>query len=113
MPATNASRIPSSAASTNATVAKPAGGKLHGVVAYNTTASVIYLKLYNSGVSPTVGTTTVVLTFPIPPNAGIAALVDEFVFSAGISYALTTGAADNDTGAVGAGAVTSLSVIWS
>lgn len=95
-----------SAASTNGTVVKASAGTLYALVCMNLNAAVRYLKVYNSA-SVTVGTTTPTWTFPIPasttgagfnvpiPDCGIA-------FGTGICLGITTGIADNDTGAVAA-----------
>jgi len=60
------SRIPSSAATTNATSAKASAGEVHVILATNTTATVKYLKLYNKASAPTVGTDTPILTIALP-----------------------------------------------
>ncbi len=107
------SRITSSANSTNATVAKAGAGDLFGIQGYNTTASVVYLKLYNKASAPSVGTDTPVKTIPIPPNAPVppgCTWANGFYFSTGIAYALTGAAADNDTTAVSAGAIVGLNL---
>lgn len=107
----NASRIPSSANTTNATVAKASAGFLHAVCCYNTNAALRYLKLYNKATAPTVGTDTPVLTFPLKPSDTFRTMwPNARYFSAGISYALTTGAADSDTTAVGSGDIVGLNV---
>lgn len=107
------SRIVSSANSTNATVAKASTGDLFAVQGYNTTASVVYLKLYNKASAPTVGTDTPIKTIPIPPNAPVPSScvwANGLYFSTGIAYALTGAAADNDTTAVAAGAIVGLNL---
>ncbi len=92
-----------SAATTNATVAKASPGRLFGWVASNTNAAARYLKVYDKATAPTVGTDVPVLTIMLPIG-GVAMhdMADGVVFSRGISFALTSGAADADTGAVGA-----------
>ncbi|GJE29801.1 hypothetical protein [Methylobacterium organophilum] len=113
------SRIPSSAANTNLTQAKNAAGRIYKIVVCNTTTTAARLKLYNAlSASVTVGTTAPMLTRPIPAAAaagGLACASYDWAdigayFSTAISYALTTGAADSDTTAVAAGAITDLSV---
>ena len=98
-----------SLASTNANNIKNSGGNLYSIIAIGLTSTVRYLKLYNKATAPTVGTDTPVMTIPIPANtqgAGIAIPFSMGVnFSAGIGIAITSGSADNDTGAVGAGDV--------
>ena len=96
-----------SANSTNATNLKASIGQVYAIYAHNTNAAVRYLKLYNKASSPTVGSDTPVITFPIPGStSGNGAILDTggmgIEFTTGISYALTTGVADADTGAVAA-----------
>lgn len=95
-----------SAASTNATSAKASAGQVFGWYLSNINAAVRYLKLYNKASAPTVGTDTPVMTIAIPGNAAGAGATVEFTngiaFATGIAYALTTGVADSDTGAVAA-----------
>ena len=66
-----------------------------------------YLKFYNAtAANVTVGTTTPVLTLPLPPNsAGHESIPQGIAFSTAITVAATTGLADNDTGAPGANEV--------
>lgn len=95
-----------SAASTNATSVKASAGTLYMVSAINLNAAARYLKFYNKASAPTVGTDTPVLTFAIPGNtagAGFIISVPQGIeFTTGIAFALTTAAADADTGAVAA-----------
>lgn len=94
-----------SAASTNLTAAKASAGQVYHISVTNINAAARYLKFYNS-TSATVGTTAIVYRMAIPGNTAGSGLTTTFptgfAFSTGISYALTTGAADNDTGAVAA-----------
>lgn len=107
------SRIPTSAASVNATSAKASAGRIFTIIAYNTTASTIYLKVYNKASAPTVGSDTPILTLPIPPGGGLAIdWAKGFYCSTGIAYALTTSVADAGSAAVGAGDVTGLNVVY-
>jgi hypothetical protein len=98
-----------SLASTNATVIRNVQAKLYVVSAIGLTSTVRYLKFYDSGVAPTVGTDVPVLTIPVPANTQGAGIVIPFNipidFGNGLSFAITSGSADNDTGAVGAGDV--------
>lgn len=104
-------RIVSSANTTNATSIKASTGDLFGIQAYNTTAAVVYLKIYNKASAPTVGTDTPVMTIPIPPNAPIVITwTNGYYFSTGIAIALTGAAADADTTAVTAGAIVGLNL---
>ncbi len=80
---------------------KATGGNVYGYFIYNNSASTMYLKFYNAtAASVTVGTTTPVMTFPIP--AGSAANVGfpyPVSFSTAITVAVVTGVADSSTGA--------------
>lgn len=95
-----------SAASTNATSLKASAGQVYGIQVFNLNAAARYLKLYNKASAPTVGTDTPVKVFMIPGNAAGAGIVSNWIngveFNTGIAYALTTGIADSDTGAVAA-----------
>lgn len=92
-----------SAASTNATNVKSSGGKVYHIIAINLNAAIRYLKLYNKASAPTVGTDTPVAVIPLPPNVPVViATAVGMQMSTGISYALTTGIADNDNSAVAA-----------
>jgi hypothetical protein len=93
-----------SAASTNCTNIKPASGQIVTVFAANTTATIYYLKFYDSALNPPVaGTTTVALTFPIPVGASstgggfIVPLPQAANFLNGIGMCITGGIADSDT----------------
>jgi hypothetical protein len=95
-----------SAANTNASVIKASAGRLLRVLAVNTGTSPRYVKLYNSATSPTVGTDTPLLTLTVLPGGGLQASFEWAVsFAAGISIAITGGAADADTTAIAAGEV--------
>lgn len=98
-----------SLASTNATVIRGQETKLYVVSAIGISSTVTYLKFYDSATTPDVGTDVPVLTIPVPANTQGAGVVIPFnvpiVFTAGLSFAITSGSADNDTGAVGAGDV--------
>lgn len=106
------SRIVSSAASTNATVAKAAAGNLFNVLWSNANAAVRYLKIYNKATAPTVGTDTPILTITLPALTTSFITFDSLYFSTGISYALTTGIADADTGAVSAADILGLNLAY-
>lgn len=109
--ATLASRILSAAASTNGTSAKASAGTLKNIAGYNARTSAVYLKLYNKASAPTVGTDTPVLTLYLPASTGFV-FDFSFSFATGIAYALTTGSADADTGAVAAGDILGLNVMY-
>lgn len=90
---------------------KATAGCLYKIRATNRTTSARYLKLYNAtAASTTVGTTTPLDTIVLPAggSADLATVVTEsfgglgLTFSTALSMAVTTGFADNDTGAPGA-----------
>ena len=96
-----------SAASTNATSVKGSAGQIYMLTASNINAAVRYLKIYNKASAPTVGTDTPLLVFAIPGNtagAGTNIPIPDcgLAFSTGIAFAITTGVATSDTGAVAA-----------
>lgn len=107
------SRIPSSSASNNLTLAKAGASRAFTFQGCNTTAATIYLRLWNAATSGAVtpGTTAVFAgpyAFPantciqptsLATNLGIAV-------SAGLVYAFGASPLDNDTTGIGAGAIT-------
>ena len=109
---TTVSRIVSAAASTNATAAKAAAGDLFKVMGYNAALTVRYLKFYNKASAPTVGTDVPILTIALAPASAFERDLDALYFSTGIAYAMTTGSADADTGALTAGDVLGLNVVY-
>jgi len=98
-----------SAATTNGTNVKTSAGQIYSVQVFNSNAAIRYLKLYNKATAPTVGTDTPFKVLAIPGNAAGAGIVinwDKGISCPlGIGYGLTTGSADNDTGAVAAGEI--------
>lgn len=95
-----------SAASTNATSLKASAGQIYGIQASNINAAVRYLKLYNKASAPTVGTDIPVKVITIPSTTVGGSIeicsVTGISFTTGIAFALTTGMADSDIGAVAA-----------
>lgn len=92
---------------------KASAAKLFWVHAINVATSVRYLKFYNAtAANVTVGTTTPVMTLPIPTvgstnGAGFTIHFGDIgvQFATALTIAATTGLADNDTGAPGANEV--------
>lgn len=80
---------------------KGSAGQLFGWYIYNAAASVRYVKFYDaSTASTTVGTTTPVLTIPVPAGAAANVFSDiGIAFATAITAACVTGVADNNTGA--------------
>lgn len=87
---------------------KATAGQVYGYYFANLSGALRYLKFYNAtAANVTVGTTTPVLTLPLPYSASNAACGHvsfpvPVAFGTAISVAVTTGLADNDTGAPGA-----------
>jgi hypothetical protein len=91
--------------------AKGSAGTLYSIDAMNMTSSVLYLKIYDgTAASVTVGTTTPVLTYVLPTNGDsngcgmVKNIPQGLAFANGITVAVTTGLADNNTGAPAANA---------
>jgi hypothetical protein len=90
---------------------KTSAGQVYGWYFANLATTPRYLKFYNAtAANVTVGSTTPVLTFPIPANSTNFVAANSFSdqgieFGTAITVAATTGLADNDTGAPGAGEV--------
>lgn len=80
---------------------KASAGQVYGYYFANVATSTRYLKWYNAtAASVTVGSTTPVLTFPLPASsAGHVSFPHGIAFSTAICVAATTGVADADTGA--------------
>ncbi len=101
-----------SANSTNATLVKASPAALWGWDFYNTNAAVRWLKLYNKTSAPTVGSDTPSMTIALKPGDHSRIVIPFAIpFPTGLSFALTTGVADSDTGAVAANEITG-HVFW-
>lgn len=96
-----------SAATTNAAFIKNAAGTVYNILASNTNASPRYVKFYNKASAPTVGTDVPIITITVPANGTIHADMGTLGhrFATGIAIAITAGAADSDTAAIGANEV--------
>ena len=88
---------------------KATAGVLYGLWVANTATATRYIKFYNAtAATVVVGTTTPVMTIPIPGNtsddvAGVFTVGGPgAAFTTAITFAATTGVADADTGAPGA-----------
>lgn len=104
-------RLPSAAATTNATVAKASPGRLYKVTGYNAAGVLRRIKFYNIATLPVPGTTPVYFSKPLPPGPFSFDQADlGWSFPAGIAFALVAGAADTDATALAAGDVTDLSI---
>lgn len=117
--AISTARLLSAAGTTNATSVKASAGNVFKIVGVQVNAAARYLKLYNKASAPTVGTDTPIWTFYLPPTAVGGGLFNldfgaqPLYFSTGIAYALTTAAADADTGALTAGDVITMNMAYS
>lgn len=80
---------------------KATAGTVYGWYLYNNNAATLYMKLYNATIANvTVGTTTPVMTIPVPSgSAANVEFTNGIAFATAISAAVTTGVADNNTGA--------------
>lgn len=95
-----------SAASTNAKSIKASAGQVYGWYLSNTNSSPRYVKLYNKASAPTVGTDAAFMTIMVPGSGGANVEFSMGIaLGTGIALAITTGAADSDTGAVAANEV--------
>jgi hypothetical protein len=112
MEARYAGRTMYSVISTNTAMAvnvKASAGRVKHISAFNNSANIAYLKLYNSASAPTAGSGTPVRRMLIPANASGAGFEAEFgadglLFSSGIGFTLVGLIADNDATAVAANA---------
>lgn len=88
----------------NPNVVKASPGVLVSIHAINVNAAIRYLKLYDTKTLPVAGNGVPVRRYGIPgatTGAGfVIAPTLPMRFSAGIAFTMTTGIADNDTGAL-------------
>jgi hypothetical protein len=116
LPSSKTARLPSSAASDNATVAFNGPVVLRTILGQNTKASTVFLKLYALGANLAVPTSadTPILTLAIPAASAFAIdLASGLKFNFGLGYRITTGSADNDAVAIGAGDILGLNLLAS
>ena len=90
-----------SAATTNATNCKASSGNFYGVRAINTTATIYYLRMYNTSAAPTCSSATgFIESIPVPANAsgaGFAFLQPYPInYSTGVSFCFTGGGSSTD-----------------
>lgn len=82
---------------------KASPAQLYGWTLYNTGASALFVRFYNTAGNATVGTTTVAMTTVIPAGGGSNITFPYPVsFSTGLAMAASTGALDTDTATVAA-----------
>lgn len=89
-------------ADVNAAVVKAGPGMVFGYSISNTNAAARYVKFYNKATAPTVGTDVPIRRVCIPAGQTVQfhTPVGLAGFTAGIAIGATTGALDNDTGAL-------------
>lgn len=90
-----------SAATTNATNCKASDGTLQGYELINTTATLVFLRLYNLAAAPTCSSATgFVRSIPIPSSVNGAGVVRDMnvgeAFGTGIGFCLTGGGTPTD-----------------
>ncbi len=101
-----------SANSTNATSVHVGAADVFGWDLYNTNAAVRWLKFYDKASAPTVGSDAVTLRIGLKPGDHSSIILPwGWGFSLGLAFALTTGVADSDTGAVAANEITGC-IFW-
>ena len=110
--ATNAARLPSAAATVNATLVRAGSGRVYEINGQNAAAAVVYLKLYDKATAPVVGTDVPVYTLAIAASGPFRFDLGGFQFALGIGYGLTTDAADNGTTALTAGDILGLNIAY-
>ena len=91
-----------------------AAGRVWSVEAYNGGGAVVWLRVYDAGATPVVGTTVPLLTLALPAGAWVRREFEGGVqLGSGLGVGVTTGVGDADTTAPGAGTVLGLNVVYS
>lgn len=100
-------------ASTNAAAVKSSAGTVFSLDISNTSASPIYLKLYNKTTAPVIGTDTPVMIIDCPANSFRQYELGRVGrrFSSGIAVAVTGGQATADTTATAAGCLAGITYL--
>jgi hypothetical protein len=106
---TSTARLLSAAATVNNTLVKGSPAVLYRIRGYNAKASAVFLKLYDKATAPVAGTDTPRATFRLAPTADFD-LDLAMRFQAGLGYAITGLAADNDTTVLVAADVVALNI---
>lgn len=85
---------------------KSSSGQIYGWFLFNNAATVRFVKLYNKGSNPSVGSDTPFMTLPLPAGGGANVnFTTGISLSHGIGVAATTGVTDGNNGAPGANEV--------
>lgn len=84
---------------------KASAGSVLSLAVSNTSASPIFVKLYNQTTAPTIGAGTPIITIPVAANSTVSTEFGPLGmrFSTGIAYTVTGAIGDTDTTAVTAG----------
>lgn len=97
------STIVNTGASTNAGFSKASAAQLFAVTAYNQSAAVRYVKLFNKASAPTVGTDVPIFVLAVPVNGHATfAWPTGLALGTGLAYCCVTGAALSDATATAA-----------
>ena len=101
-----------STADANSTLVSASAQFINKLIVSNSSSAIRYMHLYNTATAPTAGVGTPVARILIPGSLSGTVLSLNFGsygglagFPLGIGYTITTGYADNDTVAIGAGEV--------
>lgn len=106
-------RLPTAAASTNPTVVQAGIGRVYRIIGKNSGLADRTLKLYDKATAPTVGTDAPRISFPLTMGQSFNFdIMHGLSFVNGIAFALTSGSSDTDTGALTAGDVVSLNILY-
>lgn len=106
-------RFQSAAAGTNSTLVKSSRARLFKLCAFNASASVKFLKVYNRGSAPTVGSVAPVLDFPIPVGYWEFETTEHGLqMPLGIAFGITGAVGATDSTAVAAGDIVGLNMLY-
>jgi hypothetical protein len=101
--ATNNSYLAAASANQDSTNVKASAGTVYSLELFNTTNTIRYVKLYDKATAPT-SADTPARRYLLPGGTNGGGLTISFpvglAFANGIGFRITTGVADNDTGAV-------------
>lgn len=108
-PVTGSPYALTTAANTNPVSIKAGAGQVFEVSVFNSTASTIYVRLYNKVSAPTVGTDIPIVVIPVTTGALANIAFGQLGkrFSTGIALAVTGASGNTDATAVSAGALIS------
>lgn len=107
----NVARLLSAAGTVNNTLVTAGLSYVNRIVGYNARASAVYLKIYDKATAPVAGTDTPKMTVYLPTAQAFSIPIG-LVLNIGLGFALTTGGADADTGAVTAGDILGLNILY-